>query len=552
MSLVQVTDLTVEFGDLRAVDGLSFTLAQGAALALVGESGSGKSTVASALLGLHRGTGARVGGSVEVAGVDVRKAPEEELRRLRGAKAAMVFQDPLSSLDPYYAIGDQIAEVYRVHTRVSRRAARARAVEVLDRVGIPDAQRRSRSRPHEFSGGMRQRALIAMALSCEPDLLIADEPTTALDVTVQAQILDLLHTLREETGMGLLLVTHDVGVAAESVDEVLVMRHGRVVEHGPVADVLGAPAETYTRELLAAVPRVEVPRAEFPAREVQGGASPEGRTEAGPDVPSSTEDVVLEAVGLRREFGRGKRAFTAVDDVSLTVRRGETLGVVGESGSGKTTLGRMLVGLLEPTAGEVRDDGHARVGVNPAVQMVFQDPVSSLNPRRSVGESIADPLRARGERDEVRIRGRVTELLERVGLEGPHYDRYPHEFSGGQRQRVGIARALAADPRVIVCDEPVSALDVTTQAQVVALLAELQRELGLALVFVAHDLAVVRQVSDRVAVMRQGRIVESGTADEVYDNPQDPYTRQLLAAVPALDPEVAARRRAARRELAAA
>jgi peptide/nickel transport system ATP-binding protein len=464
----------------------------------------------------------------------------------------MVFQDPLSSLDPYYAIGDQIAEVYRVHTRVSRRAARARAVEVLDRVGIPDARRRSRSRPHEFSGGMRQRALIAMALSCEPDLLIADEPTTALDVTVQAQILDLLHTLREETGMGLLLVTHDVGVAAESVDEVLVMRHGRVVEHGPVADVLGAPGETYTRELLAAVPRVDAPRAQFPAREVRDGASPEGRKQTGPDAPPSAEDVVLEAVGLRRVFGRGKRAFTAVDDVSLTIRRGETLGVVGESGSGKTTLGRMLVGLLQPTAGEVRDDGHARVGVNPAVQMVFQDPVSSLNPRRGVGESIADPLRARGERDEKRIRGRVTELLERVGLEGAHYDRYPHEFSGGQRQRVGIARALAADPRVIVCDEPVSALDVTTQAQVVALLGELQRELGLALVFVAHDLAVVRQVSDRVAVMRHGRIVESGTADEVYDNPQDPYTRQLLAAVPALDPEVAARRRAVRRELAAA
>ncbi|MFC8516043.1 dipeptide ABC transporter ATP-binding protein [Streptomyces sp. NPDC057257] len=530
MSLVQVTDLTVEFGDLRAVDGLSFELAPGAALALVGESGSGKSTVASALLGLHRGTGARVGGSIEVAGTDVRKASDEELRRLRGAKAAMVFQDPLSSLDPYYAIGDQIAEVYRVHTRVSRRVARARAVEVLDRVGIPDAQRRSRSRPHEFSGGMRQRALIAMALACEPELLIADEPTTALDVTVQAQILDLLHTLREETGMGLLLVTHDVGVAAESVDRVLVMQHGRVVEQGPVAAVLGAPAEAYTRELMAAVPRVDDRRA-----------------------PSEASDeVVLEATGLRREFGRGKRTFRAVDDVSLTIHRGETLGVVGESGSGKTTLGRMLVGLLEPTAGEVRYDGHARVGVNPAVQMVFQDPVSSLNPRRSVGESIADPLRARGERDEKAIRGRVRELLERVGLEGAHYDRYPHEFSGGQRQRVGIARALAADPRVIVCDEPVSALDVTTQAQVVALLGELQRELGLALVFVAHDLAVVRQVSDRVAVMRGGRIVESGPADEVYDNPQDPYTKQLLAAVPALDPQVAARRRAERRELAAA
>ncbi|MFF0970728.1 dipeptide ABC transporter ATP-binding protein [Streptomyces sp. NPDC003703] len=571
-SLVEVADLTVAFGALRAVDGLSFRLAPGGALALVGESGSGKSTVASALLGLHRGTGAREGGTVRVAGTDVRSASEEELRRLRGGTAAMVFQDPLSSLDPYYAVGDQIAEVYRTHTRASRRAARARAVEVLDRVGIPDAARRSRSRPHEFSGGMRQRALIAMALACAPDLLIADEPTTALDVTVQAQILDLLHTLREETGMGLLLVTHDVGVAAESVDEVLVMRHGRAVEHGPVADVLGAPGAAYTRELLAAVPRLErlrtvtdgsgdVPEApdapqpdapEAPVREAREEA-PEGhgssRTGAG---AGAEAEVVLEAAGLRREFGRGRRALAAVDGVSLTVRRGETLGIVGESGSGKTTLGRMLVGLLEPTAGEVRFEGRARAGVDPAVQMVFQDPVSSLNPRRSVGESIADPLRARGERSEERIRERVGGLLERVGLERAQYDRYPHEFSGGQRQRVGIARALAADPRVIVCDEPVSALDVTTQAQVVALLGELQRDLGIALVFVAHDLAVVRQVSDRVAVMRRGRIVEEGPAAEVYDAPRDPYTRQLLAAVPVLDPEAAARRRAARRELAMA
>ncbi|MDQ0932483.1 dipeptide ABC transporter ATP-binding protein [Streptomyces turgidiscabies] len=528
-ALVEVDGLTVAFGSLRAVDGLSFRLGKGAALGLVGESGSGKSTVASALLGLHRGTGAEVAGTIRVAGTDIQRASEAELRRLRGARAAMVFQDPLSSLDPYYAVGDQIAEVYRVHTKASRRAARARAVDVLDRVGIADAVRRSRSRPHEFSGGMRQRALIAMALACEPDLLIADEPTTALDVTVQAQILDLLHTLREETGMGLLLVTHDVGVAAESVDDVLVMRHGRAVEHGPVAAVLGAPAHAYTRELLAAVPRVDARRA--------------------PSGASESDEVVLEAVGLRRDFGRGKRAFAAVDDVSLTVRRGETLGVVGESGSGKTTLGRMLVGLLEPTAGEVRYEGRVRSGPGPAVQMVFQDPVSSLNPRRSVGESIADPLRARGERDDARVRERVGGLLERVGLDQAHFDRYPHEFSGGQRQRVGIARALAAEPRVIVCDEPVSALDVTTQAQVVALLGELQRELGLALVFVAHDLAVVRQVSDRVAVMRRGRIVESGPADEVYDNPRDPYTRQLLAAVPALDPQLAAQRRATRREL---
>ncbi|MFJ7057079.1 dipeptide ABC transporter ATP-binding protein [Streptomyces griseobrunneus] len=546
--LVRVAGLTVDFGSVRAVDGLSFTLEAGGALAVVGESGSGKSASAYALLGLHRGTGARVGGTVEVAGTDVNAADDAGLRALRGAKAAMVFQDPLSSLDPYYPVGDQIAEVHRVHHRVSRKAARARAVEVLDRVGIPDAARRSRLRPHEFSGGMRQRALIAMALACEPQLIVADEPTTALDVTVQAQILDLLHTLRQETGMGLLLVTHDVGVAAESVDDVLVMREGREVERGPVARVLGSPREAYTKELLAAVPRVET-------RRVVPVPSPRAQEASVP---------LLEAVGLRREFGRGSGKAVAVGGVSLTVHAGQTLGIVGESGSGKTTLGRMLVRLLDPTAGRLRYRG-TEIGslsekdLRPfrrELQMVFQDPVASLNPRRSVGESVADPLRAAGEGDEGRIRDRVGALLERVGLDPAHFERYPHEFSGGQRQRIGIARALAAEPKVIVCDEPVSALDVTTQAQVVALLAELQRELGIGLVFIAHDLAVVRQVSDRVAVMRGGLIVEQGSADEVYGDPRDPYTKQLLAAVPALDPGLAAARRAARRaarkELAAA
>ncbi|MFE2034617.1 dipeptide ABC transporter ATP-binding protein [Streptomyces scopuliridis] len=546
--LILVEDLTVDFpagepaeaGTVRAVDGLSFALDAGRAIGLVGESGSGKSTVASALLGLHRGTGARVGGTVRVGGTDVGAASDRELRALRGAVAAMVFQDPLSSLDPYYAVGDQIAEVYRVHTDATRRAARARAVEVLDRVGIPDAARRAGARPHEFSGGMRQRALIAMALACEPRLLIADEPTTALDVTVQAQILDLLHELRRETGMGLLLVTHDVGVAAESVDEVLVMRHGREVERGPVAEVLGAPRDTYTRTLLAAVPRVDTPPAAASS-------------------PGPAGEALLEAVGLRREFRRGRRTVTAVDGVSLAVRPGETLGIVGESGSGKTTLGRMLVRLLDPSAGGLRYRGTEIATASEKelrpyrreLQMVFQDPVSSLNPRRSVGESVADPLRAAGVLDERRIVARVRELLDRVGLDPDRYDRYPHEFSGGQRQRVGIARALAAEPRLIVCDEPVSALDVTTQAQVTALLAELQRELGLALVFIAHDLAVVRQVSDRVAVMRDGRIVEQGTVEEVYGTPSQAYTKQLLAAVPALDPALAAARRSARRTLPA-
>ncbi|MEC3996844.1 ABC transporter ATP-binding protein [Actinacidiphila sp. DG2A-62] len=593
--LVEVADLRIEFptesGPVTAVAGLGFTLAPGAALGLVGESGSGKSATAYALLGLHRGTGAKVTGTVRVAGTDVLGASDAELRRLRGGTAAMVFQDPLSSLDPYQAIGDQIAEVHRVHHRVSRSAARARAVRVLDRVGIADAARRARSRPHEFSGGMRQRALIAIALACEPRLIVADEPTTALDVTVQAQILDLLHELRAEEGVGLLLVTHDLGVAAGSVDELLVLRDGAPVERGPLARVLAAPAADYTRALLTAVPRLDAgPTGRTGAdaasagraggdagaevREPVGAAntSAEVRESAGAADTSaevrdpvgaagggggSRGDELLVVSGLSREFGPARHRVHAVRDVDLTLREGETLGVVGESGSGKTTLGRMLVRLLDPSAGRILYRGRdiAPLGdralrpLRRELQMVFQDPVSSLNPRRSIGESIADPLRAAGALTDKEIRARVRELLERVGLDPDWYRRYPHEFSGGQRQRVGIARALAPAPKLVVCDEPVSALDVTTQAQVVALLGELQRDLGLSLIFIAHDLAVVRQVSDRVAVMRGGRIVETGTAAEVYDAPQDPYTTSLLAAVPVLDPAEAAARRTGRAEL---
>ncbi len=528
--VLSVRDLTVDFpsegGDaLRAVDEVSFDLSAGGALGIVGESGSGKSTTALALLGLHRRTPARVSGEILLGGDDVNALGDEAVRRLRGHRIAMIFQDPMSALDPYYRVGDQISEVYRAHSRASRRAAWTRAVEVLDRVGIPDAARRARARPHEFSGGMRQRALIAMALACEPEILVADEPTSALDVTVQAQILDLIDELRADTGMALLLVTHDLGVVSRSVDEVMVMQNGSLVERGPVREVLQAPAEPYTRALVAAVPRID-------------GPPLTSRREAG--------EPLMTVAGLTREFkrpGGGLRrdVLRAVDAVSLDVRRGETLGVVGESGSGKTTLARMMVRLLDPTGGTVtfegRDitrlpEGRLRP-IRRDLQMVFQDPVSSLNPRHTVGDSIADPLRVQGTGDRESLKN-ARELMERVGLDASRHDRYPHEFSGGQRQRMGIARALSLRPKLLVCDEPVSALDVSTQAQILELLAGLREEYDLTIVFVSHDLAVVRQVSDRVAVMHDGELVELADADDLYAAPAHEYTRTLLAAVPTL------------------
>ena len=542
--VLSVRDLTVEFpGErepLRAVDGLSFDVASGGALGIVGESGSGKSTTALALLGLHRHSDARVTGKIMLGDDDVNALDDEAVRRLRGRRIAMIFQDPLSALDPYYRIGDQIAEVYRTHSGATRRAAWARAVEVLDRVGIPDAARRARARPHEFSGGMRQRALIAMALACSPEILVADEPTSALDVTVQAQILDLIDELRADTGMALLLVTHDLGVVSRSVERVLVMQDGRAVEEGPVGTVLRAPAEPYTQALLAAVPRLDGPRpAPGPGRHEPVSPRP---THPG----LSHGEPLVTLTGLTRDFrrpggGLRREVLRAVDDVSLEIRGGETLGVVGESGSGKTTLARMLVRLLDPTSGSIVFAGRdiTRLPerelrpVRRDLQMVFQDPVSSLNPRRTVGDSIADPLRVQGT-GEREARRAARELMERVGLDPSRHDRYPHEFSGGQRQRMGIARALSLRPRLLVCDEPVSALDVSTQAQILELLGGLQEEYDLTIVFVSHDLAVVRQVSDRVAVMHDGRLVELADAEELYASPRHEYTRALLAAVPVL------------------
>ncbi|WP_067500668.1 ABC transporter ATP-binding protein [Actinoplanes sp. TFC3] len=528
MTLLSVRDLCITFGDTPAVDGLSFDLEPGGALGIVGESGSGKSATALALLGLH--TRATIDGTIAFDGLDITKATDDRLRAIRGAGIAMVFQEPLTALSPFHRVGDQIAEVYRLHTGASKKEARARAIEVLAQVHIPDPERRADAYPHQFSGGMRQRALIAMALSCRPRLIVADEPTTALDVTVQAQILDLLDEVRTTTGTALLLISHDLGVVAGATDDVIVMRAGVAVESGPTDQVLVTPREPYTRELLAASPQPSAAR------------------------PISSPPL-LRVAEVRKHFPQTRRRglrrlepVKAVDGITLDVRAGETLGIVGESGTGKTTLARMMVGLIPPTSGSITFDGvpiTRRRGRS--VQMVFQDPLSSLNPRRTIGESIADPLRLQGM---TAPRIKVEELLVRVGLSRSLYSRYPHQLSGGMRQRVGIARALAPDPRLIVCDEPVSSLDVTTQAQVLALLEDIRRERGLTMVFVTHDLAVLRQIADRVAVLHSGRVVELGDVAQVWEQPQHAYTKELLAAVPVADPVEARRRRAERRSVA--
>ncbi|MFC1432112.1 dipeptide ABC transporter ATP-binding protein [Streptacidiphilus sp. N1-3] len=552
--VLQVENLRIQFpgpggsfeqGAVTALEGLNFELSAGQVLGLVGESGSGKSAAALALLGLHRGTGARVGGAVRLHRdgapvTDINTVDNAQLRKLRGPELAMVFQEPLTSLDPYRTVGAQIAAVHRLHHGSSRAVARERTAEALDRVGI-DPVTRYGAYPHQFSGGMRQRALIAMALVLRPRVLVADEPTTALDVTVQAQILDLLDELRAETGMGLVLISHDLGVVAGIADEVLVLRRGEAVEHGPVGRVLATPTHDYTRRLLAAVPRIDAPLtpAQIPSVETE-----------------PVDDVLLRTEKLTVRYPRGasrSASIHALDQVDLEIRRGESLGIVGESGSGKTTLGRALVRLLDPTEGRVLYRGQD-IGAwhgqqlrrsRRDLQMVFQDPASSLNPRRSIGDSVAEPLRVTGVRDSRQLRARAGGLLERVGLGAELYDRYPHQLSGGQRQRAAIARALILEPQLVVCDEPVSALDVTTQAQVVALLAELRADFDLTLVFIAHDLAVVRQVSDRIAVMRRGEIVETLTAASLAEAAH-PYTRSLLDAVPIPDPVAAREQRRAR------
>jgi peptide/nickel transport system ATP-binding protein len=531
--LLDVRDLSVEFhtaaGTVKAVENVSWHLDRGETLAILGESGSGKSVSASAIMNLIDMPPGRItSGAILFNGRDMLAMSAEERRAINGARIAMIFQDPLAHLNPVYPVGWQIAEMMTVHG-ASRDEARGRTADLLKRVGIPQPEAAMHKYPFQFSGGQRQRLMIAMAIACKPDILIADEPTTALDVTVQAQVLELLEALQKETGMGLLLITHDLGVVAEIADRVVVMNSGRIVEAGKASEVYRNPQHPYTRKLIDAAPGK--------------GAMPDERDREG--------EPLLKAKGLRKSFG----AFQALKGVNLTIMPGETVAVVGESGSGKSTLARAILRLDDPDEGQVIYRGHDLVTMKPRdlfalrrdLQMVFQDPTQSLNPRMTVYQLISEAWVIHPDiLPKARWRERVAELLVKVGLKPDMAARYPHQFSGGQRQRIAIARALAMEPKLIVCDEAVSALDVSIQAQVIALLDGLRREFGLSYLFIAHDLPVVRDFADRVIVMKNGEIVEEGPVRKIFEAPEKPYTRALLAASLDPDPDVQAARRTAR------
>ncbi|MFJ4917995.1 dipeptide ABC transporter ATP-binding protein [Streptomyces sp. NPDC088726] len=545
---------TTETGEVPAVRGVSLHVGPGETLALVGESGSGKSTIALAAMGLLTGN-ARATGSAVIAGTQVVGARESELASLRGRTASMVFQEPATALDPLTRVGRQIAEVIRNHREMSPKDAAAEAVGLLRKVGIPEPEKRATAYPFQLSGGQRQRVVIAMAIANNPALLIADEPTTALDVTVQAEILDLLRRLAAETGTGVLLVTHNMGVVADFADRVAVMYRGEIVETGPVEDVLLRPSHDYTRRLLAAVPRLSVAEA--------GQAAPAAAT-ATPATSSATPvtstaapdaEPVAELRDVRVDFGRGRNAVRALDGVSFAVHPGQTLGLVGESGSGKSTASRVALGLIAPTSGTVslfgtdlgRVRSRARRALRAGIGVVLQDPVASLDARMTVGECVAEPLRVhhRGISAKDR-RSKVAAILDRVRLPREVADRAPRELSGGQRQRVSLARALVLEPRLLVADEPTSALDVSVQQAVLEVISELQDELGFACLFVSHDLAVVQHFAQRVVVLRGGRIQEQGPTGATLLHPETDYTRGLLAAVPVPDPVIQRGRRAER------
>ncbi|WP_335982539.1 ABC transporter ATP-binding protein [Streptomyces sp. CA2R106] len=568
-AILDLDDLGVVFstetGDVPAVRGVSLHVRPGETLALVGESGSGKSTVALASIGLLPDN-AHATGRARLGATDVVATGENQLARLRGRTVSMVFQEPATALDPLTRIGDQIAEVIRNHRPLSAREARQAAVELLRRVGIPEPARRASAFPFELSGGQRQRVVIAMAIANDPVLLIADEPTTALDVTVQAEILDLLRRLTAETGTGVLLVTHNMGVVADFADRVAVMLQGEIVETGPVEDVLLRPRHDYTKRLLAAVPRLTVaepegaaPRGVAAGTGAKSGASAtSGSARSGSARSAGAAGAAESVVDLRAvtvAFGRGRGAVRALDDVSLSVRPGETVGLVGESGSGKSTAARVALGLVRPTAGSVtlfgadlrKVSARSRRSLRSGVGVVLQDPVASLDARMSVGECVAEPLRVHRRRMSSKERqDRVADILDRVRLPRGFARRTPRELSGGQRQRVSLARALVLDPRLLVADEPTSALDVSVQEAVLQVITELQDDLGFACLFVSHDLAVVQDFAARVVVMRAGRIEEQGPSEVTLLHPVTDYTRRLLAAVPVPDPVLQRRRRAER------
>jgi peptide/nickel transport system ATP-binding protein len=543
-TVLEVRDLTTHFpvraGVVKAVDGVSFSLQRGRTLCVVGESGSGKSVTARSILQIVDAPGRIVSGqmiltrpdgsTVDIASLDPRS---RAIRAIRGREIAMIFQEPMSSLSPVHTVGDQIMEVLRLHLKMDKRAARARCVELLKQVEIPNPDKAVDRYTFEFSGGMRQRVMIAMSLACNPQLLIADEPTTALDVTTQAEILDLIRRLQKQHGMAVMFITHDMGVVAEVADEVLVMYHGKVMESGPVDRIFHAPENEYTRMLIGSVLKLEQ-KAEIRLRR--------------PPIPATAEPV-LTVRNLEMTFGGPKAPFKAVNNVSLDLLPGETLGIVGESGSGKTTMGRCLLRVYEPSGGSMeyrradgrvvdlmRVDSHTLKECRREIRMIFQDPVGSLNPRMTVAQIIGEPLLVNGLATGRALDDRVSELMDKVGLNPDWRERYPHAFSGGQRQRIGIARAIALNPRIIVADEATSALDVSLRSQMLDLMMNLQDQLGLSYVFISHDIGVIRYMCDRVAVMYRGEVVETGLAEQVCNAPTHPYTQALLSAIPRPDP----------------
>ncbi|MES0209667.1 ABC transporter ATP-binding protein [Mesorhizobium sp. M0028] len=523
-----------EEGDRDVVSDLTFDLMRGETLCIAGESGSGKSMTALAIMGLLPQPAARIrSGSIRLGDQDLAALSESGMRRIRGDRIAMIFQEPMTSLNPVLSIGRQLTEAIEAHASLSRSNSRLRALEALKAVRIPDAERRLEHYPHELSGGMRQRMMIAMALALNPDVLIADEPTTALDVTVQGEVLELLRDLQREHGTSVILITHDMGVVAEMADRVIIMRDGRMVEQGSATDIFTRPQADYTRELLAAVPRIG------------GGRPAEDRQDAAhmPAELVSVSDLHVRFDLRGGFFGRVDRRVHAVEGVSFSIAPHETLSLVGESGCGKSTTAKAIAGLV-PYTGSISIGSHdlsalsrkERKAVRRNVQMIFQDPFASLDPRMRVGDLVAEPLLIHGLGDKEQRHAQIAALFERVGLSADQMERYPHEFSGGQRQRICVARALALRPKLIIADESVSALDVSVQARVLRLLKELQREFGVAYLFISHDMAVVENISDRVAVMYLGQIVEMGTRDQIFSNPRHPYTKRLIEAVPVPDP----------------